>query len=404
MFTIPSLLHAYLSCRRNKRRTANALKFETSCEATLLKLLSELQDHSYQPSRSICFVVTYPKVREVFAADFKDRILHHLLVSQLEKYYEKHFIYASFACRKAKGTLAAVTYTRQLILRATHNKTKNAYFGQFDIKSFFTGIDKDILLSTLNKTINTRFPPEQRADLLWLTEVIINNDPTKNYQFRGDTKLFKQIPKHKSLFKAPKNKGLPIGNLTSQFFANVYLDLLDQYCKRELKIKNYVRYVDDIVVIADNLEQIKIWRRQINVFLKKHLKIKLHPGKDKYGSVYAGIDFLGYIIKPDYQLVRKRIVSNLKTKLYYFNHGYLPLSNNQAQLLLPLATPPTMAEIFKMMIIINSYYGHLDHAQSYYLRKNIYKKHFGELGQYLYPLENYNYFNFDIFSISEANK
>ena len=404
MFTLINLIAAYLTCRHNKRKTVNALKIETRCEVTLLRLLSELQEHSYKPSRSICFVVTYPKVREVFAADFKDRILHHLLVNELEKHYEKQFIYASFACRKDKGTLTAVTYTRQLILRATHNKTKNAYFGQFDIKSFFTGIDKGILLSTLTKTISTKFHQKKQADLLWLTEIIINNDPTTNYQFRGDAKLFKQIPAHKSLFKAPKDKGLPIGNLTSQFFANVYLDLLDQYCKRELKIKNYVRYVDDIVVIGDNPEQIKILRKQINDFLRKNLKLKLHPDKDKFGSVYDGIDFLGYIIKPDYQLVRKRIVSNLKTKLYYFNHGYLPFSNNQAQLLLPLATPPTIAEIFKMMNIVNSYYGHLDHAQSYNLRKNIYIKHFGKLAQYLYPIGSYNYFNFDIFSISEANK
>lgn len=392
MFTFSNLLKAYTSCRRNKRNTINALQFEINSETNLLQLFQQLQNHTYKPSRSICFVVTYPKMREIFAADFQDRVLHHLLISHLEPMYEKRFIYSSFACRKNKGTLYAVQYTKKLMLSATKNKTQIAYYGQFDIRSFFTSINKDILINILTKTIKRNLPLKSQTDLLWLVKIIINNDPTMNYRIRGTKSLLNQIPAHKSLFKAPKNKGLPIGNLTSQFFANVYLNELDQYVKRELKIKNYVRYVDDIVVISTNPVKIKEWRKSIDKYLINNLKLTLHPKKDKYNSVYAGIDFLGYIIKPSYSLVRRRIVNNLKTKLYYFNKGQLLVSNNQQQLTLPLSKPPTTAEIKKILAMVNSYYGHLHHANSYNLRKNIYDKHFGNLKTYIKPVLAFKYF------------
>jgi hypothetical protein len=149
-----------------------------------------------------------------------------------------------------------------------------------------------------------------------------------------------------------------------------------------------------MVIISGDLEEIKLWRKKINTFLINKLKLRLHPKKDKYGSIYAGIDFLGYIIKPRYTLVRKRVISNLKTKLWHFNHGFLSVSNNQEQLTLPLSKPPTIIEIKKMLAMVNSYYGHLGHANTYNLRKHIYDKHFGVLKTFLLPVYNYKYFVF----------
>jgi len=256
-----------------------------------------------------------------------------------------------------------------------------------------------MLFEMLSKKVEEKMPKKSQVDILWLTKIIIFNDPTKNYILRGDESLLKLIPAHKTLFKAPQNKGLPIGNLTSQFFANVYLNELDQYIKRDLKIRHYVRYVDDMVVISNDMKKIKLWRNKINNFLKTTLKLSLHPDKDKYGSVYSGIDFLGYVVKPTYDLVRKRIICNLKLKLWYFNHGVLFVSNNQQQLCLPLSVPPNIEEIQKMLAMINSYYGHLRHANSYNLRKNIYDKHFGNLKIYLLPIPDYSYFIFNKNSI-----
>lgn len=393
MFTLENLLKAYYSCRKNKRTTINALRFEMKFESNLLKLFEELQDRTYKPDRSICFVVTYPKLREVFAADFRDRIVHHLLVSTLEPYFEKSFIYASFACRKMKGLQLAITYTQKMIRSATKNNTITAYYGQFDIRSFFASIDKEILKKIIIRYIMRNFPIKKQADLIWLTQIIINHNPTKNFYFKGDQALLKQIPPHKTLFNAGKDKGLPIGNLTSQFFANVYLNELDQFIKRELKIKHYVRYVDDFVILSNDLDKIKSWRDQIDTFLQKRLKLTLHPNKDKYNSVYSGIDFIGYIVKPKYALARKRVVQNLKTKLHYFNKGKLLVSQNQKQMALPLSTPPTEKELKKMLAMVNSYYGHFKHANCFNLRRDLYENHFGTLKNYLVPIDdNFSYF------------
>ena len=384
-FTLPKLFKAYLSCRKLKRKTVNALKFEKDCEQKLLTLQKELQNHTYHPGRSVCFAVSYPKLREIFAADFRDRIVHHLLVNEIESCFEHRFIFDSFACRKEKGCHKALCRLKKFIYQVTKNKTKNAFYLQLDIKSFFSTIDKNILYAIIEREIFQK-------EVLWLAKTIIFHDPTRNYFFKGEKDLFKQIPAHKSLFNAPENKGLPIGNLTSQFFGNVYLNELDQFVKRKLKVKYYLRYVDDLVLLSENPEQLKEWRKEIDHFLKEKLKLELHPKKDKSGSVYQGVDFVGYIVKPNYVLSRKRVIGNLKTKLHYFNQGLLLVSNNQKQMILPISKPPGKKEIKTMLAIVNSYYGHFKHGNCYRLRKNIYEKHFGELKKYLKPTKDYRCF------------
>lgn len=141
IFTLPNLLIAYHSCRKKKRETINALKFELELEANLLQLENLLKTHTYQPKKSICFVVIYPKIREIFAADFSDRVIHHLLVTQIEPYFEKIFVHNSFACRKGKGTHEAIKKLRQSLKTGYYAQSEN-FYAQFDIQSFFTSIDK----------------------------------------------------------------------------------------------------------------------------------------------------------------------------------------------------------------------------------------------------------------------
>jgi len=375
IFTLPKLLTAYLSCRRHKRKSSNALLFELFLETKLLKLQEDLRSHTYRPRRSICFAVTHPKLREIFAADFCDRIIHHLLINEIEPYFERRFIFASFACRKEKGCHAAVSHLRKHINLITKNKTQNAYFLQLDIKSYFPAIDKNILFGIIEKNIHQK-------ELIWLAKIIIFHDPTQNYRQKGKKELLRQIPPNKSLFGVPKTKGLPIGNLTSQFFANVYLNKLDQFIKRKLKIKHYLRYVDDLILLSENPDQLWQWRKEISLFLAKTLQLELHPDKDKFGSVYQGIDFLGYVTKPTYTLTRNRVVNNLKTKLYYFNKNVL------------VNGAPDKKAIKTALSMINSYYGHFLHGNCYRLRRNIYEKHFGALKEYLTPARNYSYFHY----------
>jgi hypothetical protein len=256
------------------------------------------------------------------------------------------------------------------------------------------------LKQIITKEIIDHFPKHKKSDLIWLTHVILDHNPIDNFYFKGDPALLKQIPPHKTLFKAGRNKGLPIGNLTSQFSANVYLNELDQYVKRELKVKHYIRYVDDFVILSDDLDEIKRWRKQIDVFLQKRLRLRLHPDKDKYNSVYSGIDFVGYIVKCRYTLSRKRVVQNLKTKLHYFNQGKLLVSQNQKLQVLPLSTPPTKQELEKMLAMVNSYYGHFKHANCYNLRRDLFENHFENLKEHLKPIDD----NFSYFTLAKKQK
>lgn len=277
--------------------------------------------------------------------------------------------------------------------KITKNLTKHAFYAQFDVQSFFTSIDKEILYKTLELKISKlKRNKVWKEEILYLIKTVVFHDPTKNYIVNGEKALFNKLPRQKSLFGVRAGKGLPIGNLTSQFFANVYLDNLDQFVKRELKVKYYFRYVDDLVLLSYNLNELKKWRREISLFLNERLKLRLHPNKDKYGSVYKGIDFIGYIIKPDYVLSRKRVVDNLKTKLHYFNQGLLLVSNSQKSETLPLKIPPSKEDIRQITAMANSYYGHFRHASCYRLRKNLYEKHFGVLKGYLKPVNGYSYF------------
>ncbi len=375
LFSFQNLLIAYYQCRRRKRKTVKAAKFELSFEKGLLKLESELQQQAYYPGQSICFVVTQPKPREVFAADFRDRIIHHLLVRYLEPTWERKFIHHSYSCRKGKGAHYAIKDLRKFLRKISLNFSQPAYYLQADVSAFFMSLKKDILFALIKKHLHNQ-------EILQLAQKIIFQDPTKDFYAKGDLKLFQLIPSHKSLFKVPQNQGLPIGNLTSQFFANVYLNELDQFVKHQLKIKYYLRYVDDLLILSQNQQQLKDWSKQIDNFLREKLALKLHPDKTILRSVNQGINFVGFIIKPHYSLIRRRIVGNFKRKLWQFNQNPLPKN----------------AKIFnkqltEILSVINSYYGQFKHANTFKLRKSLYQKHFQVLKAYLQPAdENFNYF------------
>jgi len=308
VFSFRNLHRAYLTCRRNKRNTINALRFEFNAAENLLKLEQELNDKSYHPSRSILFTVTKPKNREIFAADFRDRIVHHLLIEYLERIFEPIFIHDSYACRKGKGTHGAMKRLQKFTRQITLNGNVRAYYLQLDIKDFFPSISKEILFKIISQKV-------QDPDILWLTRKIIFWDCTRSFVTRGEGAMLKRIPTHKSLFGKNNERGLPIGNLTSQFFANVYLNELDQLVKHTLKAHYYLRYVDDFVLLSRDPLELRFWQAQIKAFLTDRLSLCLHPQRRKLQPISNGIDFMGYIIRPGYILVRRRVVNNLKAKI-----------------------------------------------------------------------------------------
>jgi len=361
LFTYKNLYNAYLDCRKRKRNTANALKFEQNLEVNLFQLLDDLQNRKYQISTSISFIVEEPVIREIFAGNFRDRIIHHLLVRYIEKDIDKRFIFDSYACRKEKGGQLGKSRVQKFV-----NSNINNYYLKLDIRGFFMHINKDIMFEILKKHIfKSHYEKQIEDELLYLSKTILYANPTKNYIFKGSHLLKKKIPMYKSLFHTPENCGIPIGNLTSQFFANLYLNELDHFVKRDLKIKYYGRYVDDFILFHKDKDYLKYCRDEINIFLLKKLKVKLHPRKQVLQEVRKGLGFVGFYIKPHYNVPLNKNFLKIKDRFFKINNF---LDKNKGEIIL-------IDSIYlkRQESMINSYLGFISTSKSYNIRKHLFK-------------------------------
>jgi len=282
------------------------------------------------------FTIYERKPRKISAAPYRDRVVHHALCNIIEPIFERMFVYDSYACRKDKGTHKAVN-------RFTEYSKKNKYIFKCDVRKYFPSIDHDILFRKFKRKIKCK-------DTLWLIKTIIDhsNPQEKVFDYFEGDDLF-------SPYK--RKKGIPIGNLTSQFFANVYLNDLDHYIKEVLRCRFYIRYVDDIVVFHNCKE--RLW--EINKAIKKYLckeRLKLHPKKLFVAPVSVGIDHLGYRVYPTHRLLRKdnsiRFRKSLKEMSKLYKDG--------------------IVEWDKINASVQSWIGHARHADTYRLRNSIFKQ------------------------------
>ncbi len=297
-YPFSELVQAYYDCRRTKRNSASALAFEMDLELNLMALHDDLIAGTYRPGRSICFVVTRPKAREVWAAAFRDRVAHHLLYNRVAPRFYASFITDSCACIPGRGTLYAATRLEAKIRSASQNWSTPVFYLKCDLANFFVAIDKEVLRRQLAAKITEHW-------WLALAEQILMHDPREDYEVRSPAHLFNRVPQHKRLTAQPARLGLPIGNLSSQFFANVYLDALDQFAKHTLGARHYVRYVDDFVFLHESPQQLNAWLAQVEEFLPS-LGAKLNPTKTILQPVDRGVDFVGHVIKPWRRTTRKR--------------------------------------------------------------------------------------------------
>lgn len=322
VFTLRALYDGYRACRRRKRGTANAQRYERGLLDHLVDTAQALQDRDYVPSRSLCFVVRRPKAREIHAADFSDRVVHHVLVPRLEALFEPVFIHDLYSNRQGKGTHAAVERLGAFMRAASDNGRRPAWFLQLDVRNFFNRIDQALLFQLVNRRLKKavkggRISSAAAWDLSWLTRVILKQDLKHETLYRCTPRELERVPPHKRLSAAPPGKGLPIGNLTSQFFANVYLNELDQFVKHRLKCHHYLRYVDDFVLVHESPARLRDWEHQIEAFLAERLMLELKP-EWPLRPVTDGANFLGYIVRPHYRLVRRRVIGNLRERLAAF--------------------------------------------------------------------------------------
>ncbi|NMA44836.1 MAG: reverse transcriptase [Candidatus Diapherotrites archaeon] len=369
LFSFQNIYNNYISCRKRKRNTVNALKFEENLEQNLQELYYSLNNKTYEPRRSVCFTVLKPKPREIFAADFRDRIVHHIIVGALETIFEPSFSNDSFACRKNKGTHKAVKHLQRNTRKITGGNfgRKRAYFLQLDISNFFMSIDKRILFSIIEKKVNNFSPwgVDFKVDLLWITKKLIFHDPASNFIQKSTKEISELVPTHKSLINVEKGKGLPIGNHTSQFFANVYLHELDFFVKNTLRVKHYVRYVDDFILLSESKEELLNWFWEIKDFVETHLALNL-KNKVNLLPISNGIDFLGYIIKPWSVFVRKRVLHNFKKKLLTANKELL---ENKL-----FFFEKNSMEEKSFRSSFSSYLGHFKHANNFKLKQQVIKE------------------------------
>lgn len=259
----------------------------------------ELRDQEYKPKPLETFIIRDPKTRKISKSDFRDRIVHHALCNIIEPLIEKRFIYDSFANRKGKGTHSAIKRFEEFKRKASKNNTRTCYALKADIRHYFESVDHDILLKVLSGYI----PDEQT---LRLVKAILDNHKT-----------------------AIAGKGMPLGNLTSQFFANVYLNELDQYVKHHLKARYYVRYVDDFVILSDKKEELQAYEKEIAIFLREGLSLELHPEKTKIVNTSEGVGFLGFRIFPHHKLLRKKNMGRFQKKLRLYHQRYLDSDINR---------------------------------------------------------------------------
>ena len=277
IFSINNLIAAYQNARKDKTRKDYVVEFERNFDKNIRQLRNELKDENYYPRPLKTFILRDPKTRKINKSDFRDRVIHHALVNIIEPIFDKTFIHDSCANRKGRGNLFVIKrfdkFKRKvsgngLITRNGFNNNNfvRGYCLKADIKHYFQEVDHNILINILKRKIKDN-------KVIWLINKILKNISVEG----GETE-----------------KGMPLGNLTSQFFANVYLNELDYFVKHNLKAKYYLRYVDDFVILHQSKEQLEIWKDKINYFLNNNLRLELHQEKSKIISLSRGIDFVGF--------------------------------------------------------------------------------------------------------------
>jgi retron-type reverse transcriptase len=363
---LEDLFKAYYDARRNKRNTANQLKFEIQMEDNLLSLYHQLEERTYRPGRSVAFIIDEPVKREVFAAGFSDRVIHHLYFNYVNEIFERSFIDDSYSCRKGRGTSYGIKRLEHHIRSCSRNYTRETWILKLDLSGYFMSIDRqklyDKVVATLNKYADRRnlrgelYREALDYDLLmFLTRVIIFHDPLEDCFIKSDLSEWEGLPNDKSLFTSAPGTGLPIGNLTSQLFSNVYLNDFDQWIKRTLKVRHYGRYVDDFYLIDTSNDVLTDALTRIREYLRENIGIKLHPHKIYRQPVVRGVQFLGAIIKPYRIYMAKRTVRNFKRAMARGDKFY---RHRPRQLL----------------EVLNSYLGLMMHHKTYKLRKFVLDK------------------------------
>jgi RNA-directed DNA polymerase len=359
--SLRALHDAWRSARRRKRPSRNQLAFERRWAENLFDLQRRLQMGTWSPSPATCFIAQRPKARQIHAPDFSDRVVHHWLVPPLEEIYERVFIHDSYANRRGKGTHAAVSRLKQFV-RQEHSGNGHGWYLQLDVHNFFNSISRKKLYRLLKDRL---IRAGVSLTVLRVVHALLRRPvQAQGIINRSTAEERARVPAHKRLENAAPGCGLPIGNLSSQFFANVYLNELDQFVKHTLKAKRYLRYVDDFVLVHHDRAQLERWKVQIEQFLADVLGLKLKADV-RLRPLSSGIDFLGYVVYPTHTRVRPRVLKHAAEALYGWHRQHAMAGGY-------LAAP---ADVRRLASIWASYLGHLRHANAQRIGARLFAAH-----------------------------
>ena len=378
------LREAYYDARRHKRNKPYQLRFEAKLEENLEELCDALWNRTYKPRHSDCFIITDPKCREVFAAHFRDRVVHHLYYNYTHEMFERTFIKDTYSCIKNRGTHYGIERLQKHILSESRNYSRECYVLKMDIRGYFMNINRQKLLEIASKSLNkmSKHKVGKYRKTLWedvvdmdfvhyLTKEIILLNPIEGCRFIGPPSDWYNLPFEKSMFHTPEGCGLPIGNLTSQLYSNVYLNVFDQFMKRELHCRHYGRYVDDFYVVSTNREWLESLIPRVREFLKDKLGLAIHEGKTQIINIRKGVDFLGGYLLPYRIYTDRSTLERMDNKLF------------------ALETCGDWQHVEKSL---NSYCGVLSHWQNYNTRRKmlLIRHKFTDYGMFDYEVRHFH--------------
>ena len=355
------LYDAYRRARRGKKPSADQLTFETRWADNLLDLERRILDGTWEPSPYTCFVATRPKAREIHAPAFADRVVHHLAVEGVEPEYERRFASCSYANRAGKGSHAAVLAAQQY-MRQIQSGQGGGWYLKLDIANFFYSIDRKRLWAKLKRDMERFGTP---LHIQRIMHALLRQPATAHgVRYRSTPAQRALVPRHKQLANAAPGRGLPIGNLPSQFLANVYMDPLDQFVKHVLGAKRYARYVDDFVLFHQDRAVLERWLVQIEQFLHERLGLSLKDDT-RLAPLTEGLDFLGYVIYPTHTRVRRRVVAHANEAFAAWERAHVRRRHLRA----------TPEDLRKIRCTAASYEGHFRHADSFRLRRALHRRY-----------------------------
>ncbi len=334
VYSFENLYSAWRKARKGKRGRREVARFEFDLERNLFDLQARLRERSYRPGAYRSFHIHEPKRRLISAAPFRDRVVHHALCNVIEPIFDRSFIHDSYANRTGKGT-------HQALDRCTHFMRRHAFALQCDVLQFFPSIDHAILMRTLSRRIADRDVLRLAETILASGAGVLSAEYTMQW-FPGD-----------DMFAASRPRGLPIGNLTSQFWANVYLDRLDHFVKRELRCGAYLRYVDDFILFGDDRRELMAFRDAIYGFLET-LRLRIHPGAHPR-PVTEGFPFLGFVVFPTHRRLKGRKVVHFRRRLRRLREE----------------VRDGCLEIAALNEVVRSWAEHAGHGDTYALRRSV---------------------------------